>query len=158
MAFDGHLLPSVAIGCHPLPSVAIRGHLRPSEAISGHQWPSARITCERILRYGEPTLPVCIASSILSSHATLLPDEGGNQLFSGNQSPQRSSVAIRGHQRLSEAIRGHSRALTVESAVVQFGVMQLPRRQHNQIRHFRTRRRGHSERRRRVRRFGTGVA
>ena len=44
MAFDGHLLPSVAIGCHPLPSVAIRGHLRPSEAISGHQWPSEAIS------------------------------------------------------------------------------------------------------------------
>ena len=36
MAFDGHLLPSVAIGCHPLPSVAIRCHPRPSEAISAN--------------------------------------------------------------------------------------------------------------------------
>ena len=44
MAFDGHLLPSVAIGCHPLPSVAIRGHLRPSEAIRCHPRPSEAIS------------------------------------------------------------------------------------------------------------------
>ena len=37
MAFDGHLLPSVAIRCHPLPSEAIGSHQWPSVAIRGHQ-------------------------------------------------------------------------------------------------------------------------
>jgi hypothetical protein len=87
-AIRGHPRPSAAIRGHQRPSVAISGHQRSSaritcerssEAISCHQRSSARTTCERILRNGEPTFPVCIASSILSSHATLLPDERGRQ-------------------------------------------------------------------------------